>query len=184
MSAYNFYPKTGSFDLREEIHGILHGDELGDGVGRSILIRRIKDQTCVCFDKSKGSTNPGCRYCLGEGYMWTETLNFGYLGRNLGSVLGSSTVISNQNALANFGTSDDGKALAYFEYDVFPNYERYLRPDHPTCDKLFELKVDDNGNLVQPIIRVAKWKMRSVTPHQGDRGRIEFFECGLDKENL
>jgi hypothetical protein len=57
-------------------------------------------------------------------------------------------------------------------------------PLDPSYDKLYELKVDDDGTLVQPVMRTAKWKMRSVTPHRGDNGRIELFEIGLEKENV
>jgi hypothetical protein len=44
--------------------------------------------------------------------------------------------------------------------------------------------VDDNGVLVQPVIRTAKWKMRSVTPHRGDDSKIVYHEIGLVKENV
>jgi hypothetical protein len=33
------------------------------------------------------------------------------------------------------------------------------------------------------VIRTAKWKMLSVTPHRGDDGSISLFELGLQKEN-
>lgn len=177
---YDLYPDPLSFGLREEFHDLLFGDIVSPGIGRPLLIRRIQNIPCACFTALSGSPDPSCRYCLGEGYLWTETLHTGYLGKNLGSVLGATTVISNQNALAPWGSADDSKALAYFEYSVFPNYERYLRPDHPTFDKLFELKLSDDGQLLRPYVRVAKWKMRVVTPHHGDNGRIEMIEVGLD----
>jgi hypothetical protein len=181
---YDFYPAARTMDLRDELHNVLHGDFNDVGIGRHLLIRRITDRMCVCFDAGSGSPNAGCSRCLGEGFLWTETLDFGYIGKNLGSVLSGATAIPNQNQTASWGTSDENRALAYLEYTAFPNYERYLRPDHPTYDKLFELKVDEDGELVRPIVRVAKWKIRSLTPHQGDNGRIEFFELGLDKETL
>jgi hypothetical protein len=181
---YDFYPRAQTFDLRDELHGLLHGDFTQPGVGRPLLIRRIQDRRCICFKDLTGSPLPGCGLCKGEGYLWTEAVHTGYIGKNLGSVLGATTVIANQNALAPWGFADENKALAYFEYDVFPNYERYLRPEHPTCDKLFELKVDEEGGLVTPYIRTAKWKMKSVTPHYGDFGAIQFFEVGLEKESI
>lgn len=181
---YDFYPPATTFDLRDELHSFLEGDFVNPGAGQAMLIRRITDQKCVCFNDANGSPNPACRRCQGEGYMWRETLNVGYIGKNVGSVLSGASSIPNQNQTAAWGTSDENRALAYFEFDVFPNYERYMRPEHPTYDKVYELKVDEEGNLIQPVIRTAKWKIRSLTPHRGDHGRIEFFELGVDKESV
>ncbi len=102
----------------------------------------------------------------------------------MGSVLGASTGVSQQDSQTAWGMSDEERALAYFEFDVFPNYERYLQPSLPSWDKLYELKVDCDGCLIQPVIRVSKWKIKSVTPHRGDRGRVEFFEVGLEKQTV
>lgn len=184
MGTYNFYPKPTTFSLRDEFHALLHGDLVNQGIGQAVLIRRIYDEKCVCFNQASGSPNPSCIYCQGEGYLWTETPETGYVGRNIGSVLSGANSIPNQNQLAAWGNSDENRALGYFEHSAFPNYERYLRPDHPTCDKLYELKVDAEGVLVQPVVRTAKWKIRSVFLHRGDNGRIELVECGLDKESL
>lgn len=95
-----------------------------------------------------------------------------------------AAVISQQNKLDEQGYGDENRALVLFEYSVFPNYERYLRPDHPSYDSLYELKVDADGTMSRPVIRCAKWNIKSATPHQGDNGRVEFFECGLDKSSF
>jgi hypothetical protein len=184
MDYYNFYPRAETFNLRDEFHQLLFGNFEDPGIGRPVLVRRIRDQKCVCFKSSTGSPNPGCRYCDGEGYLWDETLETAYVGKNVGSVLGAATGVAEQNSLATWGESDDTRSLAYFEASVFPNYERYLIPQHPTCDRLFELKVDHRGELITPAIRVAKWKIKSLTPHQGDFGRVEFFEAGLEGETV
>ena len=178
-----YYPVPHVFDLREELAALLNGDDTNPGIGQSVLIRRLLDKHCVCWDGLRGSPDPNCRYCQGEGWLFVETLNTMYVARNFGSVLNPATVISRQQGLADYGITDENRALGFCQYDVFPNYERYLRPDHPAFDKVYELKVDDAGELIQPVIRTAKWKMRSVTPHRGDNGRIELVEVGLEKEN-
>lgn len=183
-NTYDFYPEAKTFDLRDEFRGLLYGDFIQQGIGQKVLIRRIYDQKCVCFNQSSGSANPSCVRCQGEGYLWTETLETGYIGKNIGSVLSGASSIPNQNQTAAWGTADENRALGYFEHSAFPNYERYMRPDHPTYDKIYELKVDDDGEMIQPPVRTAKWKIRSLTPHRGDAGRVEFVECGLDKENV
>jgi hypothetical protein len=215
-----FYQDAETFSLRDELHALLFGDMQNPGIGRPVLLRRVSDQRCVCFDGVTGSPHPGCRYCAGEGYLYTEVLHTVYLSKNQGSVLGATTGLSQQNAVAQWGMSDDTRALAYCEFNVFPDYERYLIPTTQTTDKLFELKVDDAGSLItrpwaaagtwgalsdltlgelegrswdslsgQPgwtggVIRTAKWKIKSVTPHHGDFGRVEILEVGLEHEVL
>jgi hypothetical protein len=176
------YPQAQTMDLREELDRILYGHFDQPGVGRPLLVRFLQDQHCVCWDGVTGGPDPGCAYCQGEGFQWYEETRIGYLARNFGSVQNASNVISQQSQLLSYGVSDGQRALAFLRWDAFPNYERYLRPDHPAYDKLYELKVDDAGRLIEPYVRSAKWQIRSVTPHHGDFGRVEFFELGLNKE--
>lgn len=181
---HRFYPDSQNIDLRDEFASFLFGDVENPGIGRPILLRRIRDEKCVCWDEPTGSPDPVCKYCQGEGYQFEETQELAYIARNFGSVQNPSSVIIRQNFLQAYGFTDEQRALAFVQHTVFPNYERYLLPDHPTYDKLYELKVDSNGALFYPVTRVAKWKIRSVTPHHGDFGRVEFAELGLEKENL
>ena len=82
------------------------------------------------------------------------------------------------------GYTDESRSVAWCSSSVFPNYERYMKPEHPAFDKMYELKVNDAGELVYPLVRTAKWKIKSVTPHRASNGRVEYFECGLEKESL
>ncbi len=177
-----FYPTGGAIDLREELKAILYGDLIEPGKGRPVLIRRLTDTRCAC-QVERGSIDANCSYCGGEGWLWSETIHTAYLAKNFGTVLNASNVIKSQSALDLYGYTDENRAVGYMEYNVFPNYERYLRPNHPSYDKLYELKVDTSGQLVRPVIRTAKWAVKSVTPQHGDFGRIEYFELGLEKLN-
>lgn len=182
-SGNSLYPPAQSLDLRDEMDRVLFGYFDEPGVGRPVLVRFLQDTHCACWDGSTGSPDPHCAWCQGEGYQWYEQAFTAYIARNFGSVQAASTVISQQTQLVGYGYSDGQKALAFMRFDSFPNYERYLRPDHPSYDKMYELKVDQNGLAVLPYVRAAKWQMRSVTPHHGDFGRIEYFECGLNAES-
>ena len=181
-SSAPMYPLAQNLDLRDEMDKVLFGsfDECGEG--RPLLVRFLQDRHCACWDGATGSPDSGCAWCQGEGYQWYEQERIAFIARNFGSVQNASNVISQQNQLLNYGYSDGQRALAFFRYDAFPNYERYLKPEHPAYDKLYELKVDHAGQVILPHMRVAKWQIRSVTPHQGDFGRVEYFEVGLNKE--
>jgi hypothetical protein len=178
------YASNQVFDLRTEFSALLYGDAFNPGIAQPVLIRRLSDKKCICFDTLRGSPDPHCKYCQGEGFLWVETLNNCYVARNFGSVLNPANVISRQNFTAPTGIDDENRALAYFEYSVFPNYERYTIPTHPAFDKLYELKVDAGGNVLQPVIRTAKWSIQSLTVHRGDLGAPIYTEIGMQKEYL
>ena len=180
----DFYPELASFDLREEFEKLLYGSYDGPPIYQTVMVRFIQDEKCACFDANSGSPDALCPWCNGEGFLFDEVLKDCYIARNWGNVLNPSSVIQRQNFLGPYGYTDENRAMAYMDYKAFPRYERYLKPEHPTYDKLYELKVDDNGELSYPLVRVAKWNMKSVTAHHGDWGRIEYFEIGLEKQNI
>jgi hypothetical protein len=176
-----FYPEMMAFDLREEFEWMLLGNFEEPGVGRPILYRKLTDIFCLCWDGLTGSPDPNCVYCQGEGFQFTEVQEIAYLAKNFGSVLGGATQIGQQSQLPEFGYSDSNKAIAYMRWDSIPDYERYMIPSKKAPDKLYELKVQDDGSLLRPIIRLDKWYVRNVTPHHGAGGRVEYFELGIEK---
>lgn len=181
----SYYPTLVGFDLREHLQATLRGDLVSPGIGRPVIIRKITDTPCWCFNQQTGSGNPHCASCQGEGFQFKEIfVKEVYIARSFGSVLGSSTQISQQSALSGYGYTDPHKAVAYTEHTTYPDYDRYVKGENKVPDKLYELKVDEDGNLVHPPVRMAKWKIKSVIPHHGDMGRVEFIELGLDKENI
>lgn len=178
------YPEMTGFDLREEFTWLLLGNFESPGVGRPALYRKLTNTRCTCFIVLTGSPDPNCIYCNGEGYLFTEEVKIVYFAKNFGSVLAGATQISQQSQVASYGVTDANRALAFmFWYDV-PDYERYAIPNRPAPDKLFGLKVDDNGQLFEPLTRTEEWRIRSLTAHHGDNGRIEYFELGIEKVSV
>lgn len=182
MGNNRFYPDAQTLDLREEFAELVDGSMSEPGIGRPAIIRELTDTRCVCWDPLTGSADESCTFCDGETNQFTERVITVYIVRNFGSVLNPANVITRQSHLTHYGYTDENRALAFVHHFTFPNYERYTRPDHPSYDKLYELKVNSDGSTTFPNIRLAKWKIRSVTPHHGDFGRVEFFELGLEKE--
>jgi hypothetical protein len=182
MSQNLYYPESRQFDVREEMDNLLFGSHENAPIGVPVIVRRIQDKVCACWDGQTGSPDPNCKYCEGEGFLWTEDLETAYIVRNFGSVQNPSAVISQENMVTQVGVTEVSRALAFMTYRAFPNWERYVKPEHPRYDSLYELKVDEDGNIQHPLIRAAKWQIRDVAPHRGDYGRVEYFECGLQKE--
>jgi len=191
MDFYAEVVRTSNIDLRQELSDLLRGRVDLIPQGREVLLRRLTDQHCpVCWDKvTGGTTRQACKYCGGEGYLWTETRELVFLTRGVAPVYKPGALATGQYPQAGYGYSDPNRATCYIEAvrpdgtETFPTYERYTLQDHPAFDKLYELKVDVSGQTAQPLVRTAKWRVLTLVPYHGDYGRIELFELALDKEN-
>lgn len=179
----DLYPDMESIDLRAELHAILFGRVDILPQGRPFLLRQMTDTKCVCFDPTTGnSKNPNCKYCGGEAYYWTETQWTMWMAQGVAPIYKPGFLANGQYPQNQIGYTDPNRGTLYCEFNVFPNYERYTLPTNPAPDKLYALKVDDNGGEVFPPVRINKWKIMNVVPLFGDFGRVEFFELTLEKE--
>lgn len=184
----NFYSDGDAtqIDLREELHAIIFGRVDLTPQGKQVILRRMMDQVCVaCWDEHAGaSTRANCPYCGGEGHMWSETFETVYIAHGVAPVYKPGILGTGIYPQDSYGYTDPNKATMYAEYSVYPDYEKYTVQVNKSYDKMYELKVDMNGNTVHPIVKAAKWKLLSVTPIFGDYGRVEYFELGTEKENV
>jgi hypothetical protein len=181
-------------DIREELHAVIHGRADVTPQGRGVVLRRLSNTPCACWDPvTGGSKRPNCPYCKGEGWQFIETQETMAIYRGVAPVYKPGVLATGQYPQAGMGYTDTNRATAYVEFfrtdgsEVYPNYERYTLQEAKAYDKLYELKVDHEGELVIDLtghfVRTVKWKVLSVVPTHGDHGRIEFFELGLEKEN-
>jgi hypothetical protein len=183
-------------DLREEIHKVIHGSEALIGQGRPVILRRLSNTSCpACWDpKTGGSSRPNCPYCKGEGWQFTETLELMAIYRGVAPVYKPGALATGQYPQSGMGYTDTNRGTAYVEVfrddgsEVFPDYEKYTLETNKANDKVYEVKVDTEGNAIVDsagnYTRTLKWKLLSLVPVHGDNGRIEFFELGMDKENV
>ena len=70
----NFYPEPQTFDLRDEFHDSLFGTLIEPGIGQAVLLRRLRDQVCVCWDGITGSADAACRARLRQGHPLSASL--------------------------------------------------------------------------------------------------------------
>lgn len=177
---------ASNIDLRFEFDKILFGGIDVVAQGRQMVLREFTDTPCpYCWDPVTSSARiSNCPYCHGEAYQFTERVVTMALYAGIAPVYKPGVQGTGQYPTADYGTTDPDKASAFARYDTWPNYERFTFPQNAINNKLYELKVDFNGRTVQPLVRAAKWKMLSITPMHGDFGRVEYFECGLEKETV
>jgi hypothetical protein len=188
----NFYGDQSAIDLREELSALLRGRADLVPQGREVILRRIRDEHCtVCWDPTAGgSSRQMCKYCQGEGYLFSETLELVYLTRGVAPVYKPGNLGTGKYPQADYGYADPNRATCFIEAVTpdgrvtFPDYERYTLQQHDAYDKLFELKVTLDGETAHPLVRTAVWKVLTAVPYHGDYGRIEFLELGLEKQNI
>ncbi len=187
---------SATIDLREELHSLIHGSEEIVGQGRTVILRRMTNTTCPgCWDtKTGGSIRPNCRYCQGEGWQFFETQEIMALYRGVAPVYKPGVLATGEYPQNAMGYTDQNRCTAYVEVfrndgsQVYPDYERYTLQTAKAYDKLYETKVDPEGNPITDssgrFTRTVKWKVLSVVPTFGDNVGIEFWELGLEKENV
>jgi hypothetical protein len=194
----DFYSNiSNTIDLREEMHAVLHGRADITAQGRQVILRRISDNTCpACWNETTaGSSRPNCPYCKGEGYQFHETSEIMAIFRGVTPVYKPGVLATGEYPQSSMGYTDENRGTGYVEVfredgsQVYPDYERYTFQTHKSYDKLYELKVDPDGDLARDsktgrYIRCLKWKVLSVIPIYGDNGRVEFFELAMEKENV
>ncbi len=179
-----FYPTVSNIDGREQFELLLHGDIGTPPIGRKAILRRMTDTPCACWDGVTGGPVYYCAYCLGEGWQFTEEEIVLFMADGTAPMYKPGVFGSGQFPLTNWGLSDPSKTTGYTSWFYFENYERYTYRTQKTFDKLLDLKVDGDGNVVYPQVITAKFKIMNVVPRHGDFGKVEFIELFLEKENV
>src|SRR5581483_8525537 len=74
-----FYPTLPNISLRDEFERLLRGDVGVVGIGRPVILRRLTNDKCGCWDDKTGGPLYYCSYCLGEGFTFTEERDLAYI---------------------------------------------------------------------------------------------------------
>lgn len=152
-------------DLRKEFDTIVYGDASNTRQGWPHLLRVIRRNSdgsgikCTCFNELSAVASPSCAYCLGEGYLWDEEWK---LARS--EYLGAGGLASRYRIAPPGEIRADTKVF-FFRYDTVISYG----------DKIIEIKLDEEGNYINPIIRTAIYRPETIRELRGDNGRIEFI---------
>jgi len=173
------YPGSGGteIDLRDEMKRLMHGDGTEIPKGRKGLLRRMRKNDngnlilCECVDDitHEPDLDTFCPYCLGEGYKWDEEIITYYkvvIGTNEGLAAKVQKLIP--------GELNVPFAFYYIEYFVNPSLQ----------DKLVEIRLDLEGNVITPLDRHKVVRLEAVQDFRSDNGRIEYFRLGTNLEVL
>jgi hypothetical protein len=172
------FPRASSgseVDLRSEFDTLMFGSATEIGHSYPGFLRTMRRDTngnpikCSCFEAENTSEpDPSCSYCLGEGYIWTETwLYYRY----------------------QYVSADSGMARKWM--NVAPGLERtdymlfYLRYDTivTLADKLITIALDKEGKPITPYVRTGIFKPSTSYELRSDNGRVEFMAVFCKEED-
>jgi len=179
-----FFPVLSNIDGRTEFERLLYGDVGVVRIGRPVILRRLSDRHCACWDPVTGGSVNYCSYCLGEGYEFTEERDLMFVTDGTTPMYKPGVFGGGQYPLDRWGQSDASKATGFCSWSLFPNYERYTYKLQKRYDKILLLKVDGEGEEVFPQVITEQFKILNVTPRHGEMGKVEFIELNMEKEDL
>lgn len=162
--------------LREEMDLLLYGSDTEPRQSFPVLIRRMRRNAdglriaCECKDTFSGDGNPSCPYCYGESFLWDEQWQ---LARS--EFLGSDRGHGNRYRILPPGEVRVDYKIFFLRYDT-----KILKGD-----KIVEVKLDEEGNLVVPYVRIKVYRPETIDFLRSDNGRVEFITAYcLEKDAL
>lgn len=158
-------------DLRTELQGFLFGSSREIAKAHYVLVRRFKHDSegrrlaCTCNFHNEGSNHPKCSQCLGEGYYWVEEWvpSFKY---EIGS--------PRRTFLESGGSLKTELTKFYFRHNI----------DIGKDDRIIEVKVDANGDMIKPHERKQVWMIQDMEEKRSDNGRLEYMVVYCTKHNV
>jgi hypothetical protein len=157
-------------NLRQEALDLITGTRGETPIGQYFLLRKVRRDSsdiptkCVCVGEDSGSPSSdwGCTFCNGIGYLWDEQLIRGY-----NVVVASS---ANSDASINIQKTEAGYVRAPSIKFFFP-YDSNIKVE----DIIVEIELGVNGTPVTPYNRIQFHEITLARQMRADNGKIEFF---------
>lgn len=173
--AFNPYPGRTEPDMRQELVNTLHGKYPEMAKKIRILQRKMRrtdagnliDCECVDAVTHEPDKDTFCPICHGEGYKWDEIFVDVYkvvIRSNVGNATNEHTFEP--------GTLSVPIAIFYAE----------AKDDFTNDDKLVELALDKEGNIVKPYIRKQLFRIVTAVDLRAENGRLEFWKLDCYQE--
>ena len=163
-------------DLRKEFDEFVFGDKTNMAHKHLVLIRNLKKDAngkkikCNCVDKltHEADQENECRFCLGEGAFWKERFTECY-----SAMVGADGGKANRNKRIIPGELRTDYKVFYLRYDEKISYK----------DKIIELSLDLEGNLIVPYKRETIYKPETIQIYRADYGRVEYIAVYAREES-
>lgn len=177
-----FYRSSKEQDLRKSFDNLVFGKDGGIAHNHLVLLRKRKINDagdyikCNCVNKLSREANAekNCQFCLGEGYIWTETFH-----RCYSSMVGADGGKTNRTRRLMPGAIRTDYKIFYFKFDTKISYK----------DKIIEVRLDNEGGVSVPYQRINIFIPETIQEYRSDYGRLEYLaiyarEQSSIRENL
>lgn len=140
----------------------------------SIYLRKFRYDSnnfkikCVCNLNKEGQRHSKCSVCLGEGYLWDETLVDVFKVD-----IGSNPAKAGASLLTEIGKNKQSFAVFYL----------LSATEIDEDDKLIEIRLDKEGDPIKPLRRQSVWSINSLNYKRADNGKIEYIATYCKREN-
>ena len=164
----------GEVDLRVELDELFFGFSSGIRHGYNILIRSTRRDAdgnkipCTCKSELTNEPDFDCSYCFGEGFLSNENWVWTY-----STYVGSDGGLTNRIKFMPPGSLSVEFKIFFFRYDT----------DIKRGDKIVEVKLDEEGSLVLPLVRETIYKPETVNKLRSDNSRIEYIAVYCKEED-
>ncbi len=175
---YDLYtPSSGSSELsmRDEMNFTVYGGHYPEiAKGTKGLLRHTQLDTnkdapipCQCVDPvtKEHDRDTWCPICFGEGYLWKEKfITFYKVNEESVAVMDVRRPPGTVNITFN---------VCFLPSDI----------DVGKLDKIIEVDLDIEGNIIYPVRRIDSWHIQELIPLRGDNGRLEFNKLFLTEDD-
>jgi len=164
--------KSTEIDLRQEMTKLIHDEKRGSW----IIYRRAKMENgipkkCICRTNNRSGEpdiDVACKFCKGQGYYFTDILGKAYINH--------SQAYAIYEKFKQEGNSKVDYRTMYMEYDFIKKAIPEDRGIPTRFDRIIELELDMEGNIVSPTKPRELYDILSVDPYRLDNtGRIEYY---------
>ena len=170
------YKSAKEQDLRESFDNLVFGSSGGIPHNHLVLLRKRKkdsdgkDIVCNCVNSLSREPNveKNCQFCLGEGYLWTETFH-----RCYSTMVGADGGKTNRTRRIMPGSVRTDYKIFYFKFDSIISYK----------DKIIELRLDNEGNVSVPYQRINIFTPETIQEYRSDYGRLEYLAVYAREES-
>jgi len=167
------YETSGDINIRTEMNQFLYGGDSEPIRGQLGLVWVADPTKRLASFKQKAAhypeTSPSSDY-LKSGFIHTEyELNI-WLGFTGG-----------QGVSYPMGKIDAGTTFIYLEYDAFPSIRV------ATLSEIWTLVLDNDGTPVRrdsEYIKDIRWAVRQAYPFREAEGRLQYWRCHCERQNI
>jgi len=181
MARHSFYSSTSSTEpsMRDELDNTFDGVFPEVAKKQQAVLRRMRRTDtgelipCPCVDEltKEPDRDTFCPVCGGEGFLWDETWLDVYK-----IVIRSDVGLAGKEDLFAPGLMNVPLVLFYTRSTV----------DVSEQDKLVELVLDDEGEVVTPYERRELYRIGTAIDFRSDNGRLEYWklDCYAEKRKF